>query len=86
MKRYYINGKQYVPEKSAMLCSSAGIMGKSTLYRTQKGAYFLVGESDTEGKWAKVITEDAAFSYMNENAAGINADNYDAVFGEPEEG
>ena len=79
MKRYYINGKQYVPEKSAMLCSSAGIMGK-------KGAYFLVGESDTEGKWAKVITEDAAFSYMNENAAGINADNYDAVFGEPEEG
>ena len=76
MKRYYINGKQYVPEKSAMLCSSAGIMGKSTLYRTQKGAYFLVG----------VITEDAAFSYMNENAAGINADNYDAVFGEPEEG
>ena len=85
MKRYYINGKQYVPEKSAML-SSAGIMGKSTLYRTQKGAYFLVGESDTEGKWAKVITEEDAFAFMNENAAGINADTYDAVFGQPEEG
>ena len=86
MKRYYINGKQYVPEKSAMLCSGAGLMEKSTLYRTRKGAYFLVGESDIGGAFAKVITEDAAFSYMNENAAGINADNYDAVFGEPEEG
>ena len=86
MKRYYINGKQYVPEKSAMLCSGAGIMEKSALYRTQKGAYFLVGESVTEGEWAKVITEEAALSYMNENAAVIHTDNYDAVFGEPEEG
>lgn len=86
MKRYYIDGKQYVPEKSVTLCASTGIMEKSTLYRTRKGAYFLVGESDTEGQWARVITEEAALSYMNENAAGIHTDNYDAVFGEPEEG
>ena len=49
MKRYYIGGRQYVPEKSTELCAYDGIMGKAALYRTAKGAFFIVDESGGDG-------------------------------------
>ena len=86
MKRYYIGGRQYVPEKSTELCAYDGIMGKAALYRTAKGAFFIVEESDGDGVSVRVADEREAFDFMDAHPACVNTENYDAVFGEPEEG
>ena len=86
MKRYYISGKQYVPEKSTLLCAYDGIMGKAALYRTAKGAFFLVDESGGDGVSVRVVDEREAVDFMDAHPACVNTENYDAVFGEPEEG
>lgn len=85
MRQYYIGGKRYVPENSTVLCSHAGIGEKSTLYRTGKGAFFLVEESDGGGTAARVVSRDEAFAFMDAHAAEIVVENYDAAFGTPEE-
>ncbi|MBR0281371.1 MAG: hypothetical protein IJQ81_07235 [Oscillibacter sp.] len=86
MKRYYIGGRQYVPEKSTELCAYDGIMGKAALYRTVKGAFFLVDEREGDGVSARVVEEREAFAFMDAHPDCVNTENYDAVFGEPEEG
>ena len=49
--RYYIGKRQYVPEESDLLCASSsdtasfGSTATRKLYRTGKGSYFLVSES-----------------------------------------
>ena len=86
MKRYYIGGRQYVPEKSTELCAYDGIMGKAALYRTAKGAFFLVDEREGDDVSVRVVDEREAFAFMDAHPACVNTGNYDAVFGEPEEG
>ncbi len=86
MKRYYIGGRQYVPEKSTELCAYDGIMGKAALYRTAKGAFFLVDERGGDGVSVRVVDEQEAFAFMDENPSFVNTESYNAVFGEPEEG
>ena len=84
MKRFYIGGKQYIPEKSTLLCSCTDVLQKSTLYHTAKGALFIVTESD--GIAVRVVNREEAFAFMDEHPEGIDTDAYDAVFGEPEQG
>ena len=86
MKRYYIGGRQYVPEKSTELCAYDGITGKATLYRTPKGAFFLMDERGGDGVSVRVVDEQEAFAFMDENPSCVNTESYNAVFGEPEEG
>ena len=86
MERYYIGGKQYIPEESTPLCKAAGIMGTTTLYHTEKGAFFIVKEEEASGTTAELLTEKQAREFMDNHAAAIDTDNYDAIFGEPEKG
>lgn len=93
--KYYINGKQYIPAESDILCitPSSGafdldLLGdteRTTLYRTKKGAYFLehISKRNTE---VSVITESEAMEFMNTNSAGIITAVYDRIFGTPEKG
>ena len=86
MKRYYIGGKQYVPEESTELCSYADALEKSTLYATDKGAFFIVREGFMNGTTARVVSREDAFGYMDAHADGIQTENYNRFFGEPERG
>lgn len=92
-ERYYIGKKQYIPAESDALCIvSCGdaldiLEGaeRSILYRTQKGAYFLIctHENVTD---VRVLSESEAFDFMDRNAAGIDTETYNRLFGEPERG
>lgn len=88
--RYYIGKRQYVPAESDLLCTSAGDAAGfdktavRTLYRTKKGSYYLVSESqDTETK-VQLMEEKQAFDFMDEHTACINTEIYDRIFGEPD--
>ncbi|MBQ9346874.1 MAG: hypothetical protein IJT94_05955 [Oscillibacter sp.] len=85
MERYYIGGKQYIPEESTVLCAHVGIMERATLYHTSGGAFFIV-ESDTDGGTpaVRVLDRAAALSFMDAHPAEIDTNAYNAVFGEPE--
>ena len=92
-ERYYIDKKQYIPDESDVLCTvshgDAWEILKSTersvLYRTKKGAYFLVHSYEC-GVEVCVMDEAAAFDFMDRNAAGIDTGTYNRLFGEPERG
>lgn len=89
-KRYYIGKKQYIPEESDLLCVSdkSDFVNIATrkLYRTEKGAYFLVSETQENGTKVQIMDEEQAFHFMDENPAGINVEIYDRIFGIPEKG
>lgn len=92
MEKYYIGGKQYIPEKSYLICSvldgnvfsTSGCKYKR-LYRTMKGAYFLVISEDGRSD-VSVLDEADAYAFMDMNADGINTEIYDQIFGAPELG
>lgn len=87
-KRYYIGGRQYVPEESDLLCSSErdgfGNLSARKLYRTEKGSYFIVTESADNETKVQLMDEKQAFDFMDEHAACIDTDTYDKIFGAPE--
>ena len=88
--RYYIGKKQYVPEKSDLLCvteNHTSGFGNSTgkLYRTVKGSFFLVTESQGTETKVQLLDESAAFEFMDQHTACIDTDIYDKVFGTPEQ-
>lgn len=86
--KYYINGKQYIPDKSKLLCKykGLGVLIMERLYYSPKGAFFLVREcAECETK-VEVIDREKAFEFMNCHTAGIVLENYDEVFGVPEMG
>ncbi len=88
--KYYIGKRQYVPEESDLLCASsgdtAGFGGTATrkLYRTGKGSYFLVSESQNTETRVQLMDEKQAFDFMDEHMACIDTDTYDRIFGEPD--
>lgn len=88
--RYYIGKQQYVPEESDLLCASendtAGFGGTTTskLYRTSKGSYFLVSESQGIETRVRLMDEKHAFDFMDEHTACIDTETYDRIFGEPD--
>ena len=92
-EKFYINGKMYVPSESTILCDvqiDSGYMSlepttRSTLFMTQKGAFFLVSEVKGYTE-VKVLSREEALEFMDQNAAYIDTDLYDQVFGVPEEG
>lgn len=76
--RYYIGKRQYVPEESDLLCVSAsdiagfGSTANRKLYRTGKGAYFLVSESHGMETRVQLMDEKQAFDFMDEHTACID--------------
>lgn len=87
---YYICKKQYVPEESDLLCASErdnfGNSGTRYLYRTKKGSYFLVSESQGNETKVQLMDEKQAFDFMDSHTACIDTDTYDRIFGIPEKG
>ena len=88
--RYYIGKKQYVPSESDLLCASESdnFVNLSTrnLYRTGKGSYFLVSESQGNETKDQLMDEKQAFECMDEHTACIDTDTYDKIYGIPEKG
>lgn len=88
--RYYIGKKQYVPSESDLLCASesGNFVNLSTrnLYRTGKGSYFLVSESQGNETKDQLMDEKQAFECMDEHTACIDTDTYDKIYGIPEKG
>lgn len=88
--RYYIGKRQYVPEESDLLCVSSSDIatfdGTATrkLYRTGKGYYFLVSESQEMETRVQLMDEKQAFDFMNEHTACIDTETYNRIFGEPD--
>ena len=88
--RYYIGKRQYVPEESDLLCASSsdtasfGSTATRKLYRTGKGSYFLVSESQGMETRVQLMDEKQAFDFMDEHTACINTETYDRIFGEPD--
>lgn len=85
-EQYYIGGKRYSPEESTVLCAYEWFGRSVALYRSPKGALFLVEKGDDMETAVKVITEAEAFEFMDAHPAGIITENYDAAFGKPEPG
>lgn len=95
-KKYYIGGLQYVPDESTALCAVVHFFldditklpDRKILFRTQKGAFFLVhsGEYGSDKEEVIILDEAAAFEFMDQNSSGIDTDAYDRIFGEPERG
>lgn len=85
-EQYYIGGKRYSPEESTVLCSYDWIGEAATLYQSPKGALFIVEKRDCVETAVKVVTKSEAFEFMDAHPAGIITENYNAVFGEPEQG
>ena len=87
-KKYYIAGKAYIPEEDMLLCEA--MPGEwpqciMRLYTTENEAFYLVTIQDG-GEAVRILNEKEAYHFMDEHAAGIRTENYDAVFGEPERG
>ncbi len=85
-QRFYIGGRQYSPDSATVLCAFANLVETVTLYRSPKGAFFTITERDGDPPDVVLIDKEAAFEFMDAHPAGIDTDNYDEIFGEPEQG
>ena len=85
-QRFYIGGRWYSPDNATPLCRYGGIFDTVTLYQSPHGAFFTVAESLADLPAVKVLTEREARAFMDEHAAGIDTENYNRIFGEPEQG
>ena len=90
-RRFYVGGRWYSPDNATPLCRCTDIFERVTLYQTLKGTFFTFRESTVDGLGidgaaVEVLGKAAARSFMDEHAAGIIAENYDRIFGEPKEG
>ncbi len=85
---YYIGGKWYSPDNAIKLCEvQTTFFSSETLYRTPNGAFFTLIDDATAGiPKATLLSDDEAHNFLDEHAAGIDKENYIAVFGEPEQG
>lgn len=91
--RLIVNNKIYDTEKSELLCTfhkrwevktivcTMYPLRETELYRTAKGAYFLICKKDYDGICIEVIDEDMAKNYLMYN----NYDKYAEMFGALEE-
>lgn len=90
-RRFYVGGRWYSPDNATPICRYADIFERVTLYQTPKGTFFTFRESTVDGLGidgaaVEVLCNPAARSFMDEHAAGIIAENYNRIFGEPKEG
>lgn len=84
---FIINKKLYSTENSLLLYDSNDIFfDKVAMYHTSKGAFFIVKTSLGEKPEVKIIDQEAALTFLNEDPAGIVKENYIKVFGEVEKG
>lgn len=88
---YYLGGHSYSPDISTPLCCDTGIFERVTLYKSPKGTFFTIRESNfdnvkIDGAAVEVLSESAARSFMDEHAAEIIIENYNRVFGKPVQG
>lgn len=85
---FIIDGKMYSVTDSLLLCVGQEDIFNNTvsLYRTNKGAFFVIEENIFESAKAKVIDINAARKLLNENPAGIINENYEKVFGKVQQG
>lgn len=88
---YYLGGHSYSPDTSTPLCYDMGIFERVTLYKSPKGAFFTIRESNfddvkIDGAAVEVLSESAAHSFLDEHSAEIIIENYNRVFGKPVQG
>jgi len=88
---YYLGGHCYSPDTSTPLCCNMGIFECVTLYKSPKGTFFAIRESNydnvkIDGAVVEVLSESAARSFMDEHEAEIITDNYNRIFGKPIQG
>lgn len=70
-----------------MLCEYWDTLIRGELYYSPKGTFFVVEKSKLgDEPTVKLLNEASARSLMDEHAAGVIAENYARVFGEPEQG
>lgn len=93
IEKFYIGKKQYIPDESDALCTIfqgdpfdiLTDLERKVLYRTKKGAYFLVTTKENSTNVC-ILNEKGAFDFMDKNATGIDIQIYNKIFGEPERG
>ena len=88
---YYLGGHCYFPDTSTPLCCDTGIFERVTLYKSPKGTFFTIRESNydnvkIDGAAVEVLSESAAGSFIDEHSAEIIIENYNRVFGKPTQG
>lgn len=93
-EKYYIGGKQYIPEESHLLCdvrTPAGYMDlfadeiHDRIYATKNGGFFHIRE---EGQTiqVEVLSPKKAMELLDAFSPYIDTDVYDMVLGTPEKG
>jgi hypothetical protein len=93
-KKYYIGGKEYIPDDDYILCNvtpdnmdfyALSPQEYKRVYATKNGAFYYMeqGKKHTE---VRMITKDEALDFLDENSAYICIANYDKIFGKPARG
>lgn len=99
-RKYYIGGKSYEPDRSTLICRHIerhpekadmlhffGAVEFTDLYATEAGAFFMVmGDPDNREEKVVVVDRAAALLFTDQFASGIITENFDKVFGTPENG
>lgn len=93
-EKFYIGGKQYIPEKSHLLCDATISSNnlelfaddiRERIYATKNGGFFHV-RNEGPNILAEVLTREEALALLDTFAPYIDTDIYDVVFGAPEMG
>ena len=93
-EKYYIGGKQYIPEESYLLCDATISTGDLELfgeniheriYATKKGGFFHVRE-EKGNTMAEVLSREEVMELLDVFSPYIDTLIYDTVFGTPEKG
>lgn len=86
-KYYYIGKKSYCVDDATILCSFSDTLHTVSLYVSKQGAFFTEVYSEIDHRTeVSVISEQDALEIMDSNAAYIVTENYDRIFGKPEQG
>lgn len=83
---FYINGIAYVVDDSTPLCRYDKILSNVTLYQSPHGNFFTVENNIADDITVRPVSKADAVRFMNEHPAGIFAENYIHVFGQPKQG
>ena len=93
-EKYYIGGKQYIPEESYLLCDAKITAGdlelfaddiRDRIYATKNGGFFHIREEGSTIN-VEVLTRSEAMDLLDAFAPYIDTVIYDAVLGAPEKG
>ena len=93
-EKFYIGGKQYIPEESFLLCDAIISEGglevfedniHERIYATKKGGFFHVHE-EKGNVTAEVLSREEVMELLDTFSPYIDTLMYDTVFGAPEIG